>query len=168
MLSVTALSGPSLPSSSNSSAGPSSPTTASTPVDFINKVKLYIIDSAKNQQTEQATEPEQNLASVNQNSSQSSNQPIKTNVITQQPPVATSLSGEAGNQSQGKLTGSTPLLPCSEAIATGSGHQSAFKVVNRTGNQKLSFKVSQVSEDSLRNTKPPEKTEQSDKSIEPS
>ncbi|XP_063437646.1 inositol hexakisphosphate and diphosphoinositol-pentakisphosphate kinase 2-like isoform X5 [Mytilus trossulus] len=34
--------GPSLPSSSNSSAGPSSPTTNSTPVDIMNKLKYYI------------------------------------------------------------------------------------------------------------------------------
>ncbi|CAG2231618.1 PPIP5K [Mytilus edulis] len=34
--------GPSLPSSSNSSAGPSSPTTNSTPLDIMNKLKYYI------------------------------------------------------------------------------------------------------------------------------
>lgn len=155
LLSVPALSGPSLPSSSNSSAGPSSPTTASTPVDFLNKVKLYIIDSAKNDQIDHSVDSEQNLASANQNFCGILTQPIKSSVPVRQTSDHTSETGEAGSESQGKLTGSTPLLPLAGAV-----HQSAFKVVNRTGNQKLSFKVSQVSEDSLRATKLPEKDQQ--------
>ena len=37
----------SLPSSSNSSAGPSSPTSATTPVDFFSKLKMFMLNSQK-------------------------------------------------------------------------------------------------------------------------
>ena len=49
----------SLPSSSNSSAGPSSPTSVSTPVDFFSKLKMFILDSQKtehDQYTDQETQ----------------------------------------------------------------------------------------------------------------
>lgn len=185
VLFVSALSGPSLPSSSNSSAGPSSPTSASTPVDFLNKVKLYIIDSAKSESTDHENQDsEQNFYMASQNPSHAFAQPARICSQTHPDGVqqAGNQSGKVGNQSSvTKQTGSACVSPNTNqqavdagnqsivtkqavsqtaASATGS-HSSAFKVVSRPGSQKLSFHVSQVSEESLRNSISPEKSEKS-------
>lgn len=140
-MNVSALSGPSLPSSSNSSAGPSSPTSASTPIDFLNKVKLFIIDSAKNDQTDPDNTETEQLLSASQ-------------------PEAGNQSGKPGSQSQQiKQTGSPSVLTSVGSPVSGHMHQSAFKVVSRSGSQKSSFQVSQVSEESLRASQSPEKME---------
>ena len=166
MFSFSALSGPSLPSSSNSSAGPSSPTTASTPIDFLNKVKNYIIDNTKSETTETPAESDQTVSLANQNPAsltQTASQPTRAIVTTQQS-TESNVSVEAGNQAQSsKQTGSTALSSGSGTPTTGTGHQSAFKVVNRSGSQKFSFKVSQVSEESLNLGNSTEKNPQAEK-----
>lgn len=148
-----------MPSSSNSSAGPSSPTSASTPVDFINKLRSYIIDSTKNEQqtsadNETETDPSQQT-SANQKQDNSDlvlNQPIKLGVTSEAAKRTDSI--QISPKSDCAPAGNSSSLPASGK----TGHQSAFKMVNRSNSQKSVFYVSQVSEESLEATKSPEQT----------
>ncbi|XP_060585257.1 uncharacterized protein LOC132741163 isoform X15 [Ruditapes philippinarum] len=156
-------SGPSLPSSSNSSAGPSSPTSASTPVDFINKLRSYIIDSTKNEQ--QALADHEAEADPSQQSSTYQKQD-SIDITLNQPT-------KLGVTSESKQTDSLQTSPKSDCIPAGNssslapsgktGHQSAFKTVNRSNSQKSVFYVSQVSEESLEKKNSAEQTSDNEK-----
>jgi hypothetical protein len=162
---ISAHSGPSLPSSSNSSAGPSSPTSASTPVDFINKLRSYIIDSTKNEQ--QALADHEAESDPSQQSS--TNQKQDSIDITLNQPT------KLGVTSESKQTDSLQTSPKSDCIPAGNstslapsgktGHQSAFKTVNRSNSQKSVFYVSQVSEESLEKKNSTEQTSENEKKL---
>ncbi|XP_052218982.1 inositol hexakisphosphate and diphosphoinositol-pentakisphosphate kinase 2-like isoform X4 [Dreissena polymorpha] len=173
-------SGISLPSSCSSSAGPSSPITSSTPVDFFNKVKLYIMDNTKNDPMDNYL-PEQDPSQSSSNqkpefSHQTAAQPVKTCAQNSSIPLAEQTSQVTQSQPI-KILNQNSLLQQSEmqtgspgnaAIGSSSGAapgpQSAFKVVSRANSQKSSmFYVSQVSEDSLKVKKNPESNVLEDK-----
>ena len=130
-----AASGPSLPSSSNSSAGPSSPTTASTPIDFLSRFKSYIIDSVKNEQCQM--EAEADVSSESSLGSVGLKQEVhQTPIIPQK---------KLPQVSETTSEGPSP----SDGLSMPSGHPSAFKAVTRSSSQKTQFVVTHVPEDSL-------------------
>lgn len=139
---------------------------ASTPGDFLDKVKSYMIDSATTEQPSAAEAEPDMSSSANQKSDSShvtSSQPMKGGTQTQALKQTDSKqiprnanTGVTGNQSGSSSSGSGT-----------AGYQSAFKLVSRSNSQKKPsvFYVSQVSEDSLGVKKTSDKSDVSDTKV---